>query len=319
MPENSISKIPAEVFRDYIIEKLRRTNPFLKFAVDESKFVLGGAVVHIPQAGSSPTVVKNRKQFPASAVRREDSFVSFPLNVFTTDPTHITWHESNEVSYSKQDSVLNDHTSTLLEAVGDDSIFSWLQGYKGEGKTLDVIPSSNVFRTSGDPRDVIEEGQTGKRKMLTCKDVRKLASKFNKMNVESQGRYLLLESTMYDELIDSLSQNQLAAFQGAADIKSGVCGELYGFKIMQRSIVCNFTAAGVPIAPGEALQADSCVGGIAWQEECVAISLGDIVAFQNIGDPTYYGNILSSLVKAGGRCRRADWAGVAAIVEGIAE
>lgn len=318
MPENSISKIPVQVFSDYIIEKLRRTNPFLKFAVSEDKFVLGGSVVHIPQAGASPAVVKNRKQFPATAVRREDSFVTYPLNVFSTDPTHITWHESNEVSYDKQDSVLGDHVVTLAEAVGDDMIYSWLQGYKG-GKTLETIPSTNVFFTTGDSRDVFEEGQTGKRKKLTCKDIQNLAAKFNKMSVGKEGRYLMLESNMYQELIESLSENIAAAVQGAADLANGIVGKYCGFNIIDRSVVCNFTSAGVPIAPGEALQADSCVGGIAWQKDCVAVAMGDTKPFQNIDDPMYYGNIFSALVKTGGRCRRGDWKGIAAIVEGVAE
>lgn len=319
MPENSISKIPVQVFHDYIIEKLRRTNPFLKHAVNEDKFVLGGAVVHIPQAGASPVVVKNRKEFPVSAVKREDSFVTYPLNVFSTEPTHITWHEANEVSYSKQDSVLGDHVATLAEAVGDDMIYSWLQGYKGDGKTIDVIPSTNVFRTSGESRDVFEEGQTGKRKKLTYKDIQKLAAKFDKMSVGKEGRYLMLESNMYHELIDSLSENLAAAVQGAADLANGIVGKYCGFNIIDRSVVCNFTSAGVPLAPSEALQADSCVGGIAWQRDCVAVALGETKSFQNIDDPMYYGNIFSALVKTGGRCRRADWKGIAAIVEGIAE
>jgi hypothetical protein len=318
MPENSISKIPVQVFSDYIIEKLRRTNPFLKFAVSEDNFVLGGSVVHIPQAGASPAVIKNRKQFPATAVRREDSFITYPLNVFSTDPTHITWHESYEVSYDKQDSVLGDHVATLAEATGDDMIYSWLQGYKG-GKTLETIPSTNVFFTTGDSRDVFEEGQTGKRKKLTCKDIQNLAAKFNKMNVGKEGRYLMLESNMYQELIESLSENIAAAVQGAADLANGIVGKYCGFNIIDRSVVCNFTSAGVPIAPGEALQADSCVGGIAWQKDCVAVAMGDTKPFQNIDDPMYYGNIFSALVKTGGRCRRGDWKGIAAIVEGVVE
>ena len=87
---NSISKIPVQIFADYIIEKLRKMNPFLVFAVDESSKVLGGSVVHIPQAGASPKTVKNRSTFPATAVKREDSFVTYPLNVFSTDPTHVS-------------------------------------------------------------------------------------------------------------------------------------------------------------------------------------------------------------------------------------
>ena len=128
----------------------------------------------------------------------------------------------------------------------------------------------------------------------------------------------MLESNMYQELIESLSDNQMAAFQGTANLAEGIVGKLCGFNIMERSSVAYFTAAGVPIAPGTALNATDCVGGIAWQKDCVAKALGDIVPFQDLANPMYYGDVFSALVKAGGRCRRADWAGVAAIVEAAA-
>ena len=184
--QNSISKIPVQVFMDYVVEKLRKSNPFLAFSVDESAKVLGGAVVHIPQSGASPKTVKNRSTFPATAVKREDSFITYALNEYSTDPTHVTWHEENEISYDKTDSVLNDHVETLMEAVGDDMIYSWFTGFKTDGKTPDVIPQKNVVFTSGASRAVFEEGQTGNRKKLTYKDIQKLAVKFNKANVKKQ-------------------------------------------------------------------------------------------------------------------------------------
>ena len=108
----AVSAIPVEIFSAYIVEKLRKTNPHLACAVDESSNVLGGSVVHIPQAGTSPSVVKNRSSFPGTIVQRGDSHITYPLDVYTTDPTHVTWHEENENSYAKTDSVLNDHVAT---------------------------------------------------------------------------------------------------------------------------------------------------------------------------------------------------------------
>ena len=313
---NSISKIPVQIFADYIVEKLRKANPFLAFAVDESAKVLGGSVVHIPQSGAAPTTVKNRSTFPATAVKREDSFVTYALNVFSTDPTHVSWHEENEVSYDKTDSVLGDHVETLAEAVGDDMIYSWLQGYKTDGKTPDTIPATNVVFTSGASRATVEEGQTGNRKKITVADIQKIAVKFNKKNVAKQNRYLMLESNMYQELIESLTDNQMAAFQGTANLAEGIMGKLCGFNVLERSSVCNFTKDGAPKLPGEAMAATDCIGGIAWQKDCVAKAIGDTKPFQDNDNPLYYGDVFSALVKSGGRCRRADWAGVAAIVEG---
>ena len=311
---NTISQIPVQVFAQYVIEKLRKSNPFLQYAVDESDKVLGGAVLHIPQAGESPRVVKNRKVFPATAVMRSDSFITMALNVFSTDPTHITWHESNEISYDKTDSVLGDHVETLMEAVGDEILYSWAVGILANGND-NVIPVTSIIRTSGESIDATEEGQTGKRLALTYKELQKAQALMNKQNTPKNDRYLLIESYMLQQLTDSLSSNQMAAFQQTADLANGVVGKLAGFKIMERSTVLKFTAEGVPMAPGAEIAATTNIAALAWQKDCVSKAIGDIKAFQDIDNPEYYGNIFSALVKAGGRCRRADWKGVIAIVQ----
>lgn len=311
-----MSPIPVQVFRDYIIEKLRKVNPFLAFAIIETAFVLGGAVVHIPNAGVSPTVVKNRSTFPATAVQRTDSFVTYALNVFTTTPTFVTWHEENEISYDKTDSVLNDHVQTLMEAVGDDILYAWVTGTKSDG-TADSIPAANIIKTTGSAVAVTEDGQTGTRKAFTYTDLANAQAKMNKMNVPKSDRYALLESYQYQQLINSLSSNQMAAFQQTADIANGIVGRLAGFNILERSSVLAFND-NVPVAPGTALSATSCLGALCWQKDSVALALGDIKPFQDDDNPQYYGDIFSAAVKAGGRCRRQDWAGVIAIVQDAA-
>ena len=46
---------------------------------------------------------------------------------------------------------------------------------------------------------------------------------------------------------------------------------------------------------------------------------GEVKAFESEGDPTYYGDIYSFLVRAGGRILRSDSKGVAALVQGTSE
>lgn len=311
---NSISAIPVEIFRNYIVEKLHRTNPFLAYAVDESASVLGGAVVHIPQAGASPTVVKNRKTFPATAVQRADSFVSYALDVYTTDPQHITWHEENEISYDKTDSVLNDIVSTLIEVVGDNMLYNWVCGLNSTGASV-KLPATSVVGTTGEAVDAKEIGQTGKRKALSYKDLQDAQAMLNKQLVPKEGRVALIESYMYQQLIDSMNANQMAAFQQTADLKRGVIGRFAGFDIMERGAVLMFDKDGSVKLPDANVEATDNVAVLCWQKDCVAKAMGDIKPFQSTDNPTYYGDIFSSAVKAGGRARREDWKGVVAIVQ----
>lgn len=321
MPINpgAISTIPVEVFASYIVEKLRKENPHFEAAVDESDFVLGGSVVHIPQAGNSPAVVKNRKTFPAVVVQRGDTSVTYPLDVYTTDPILVSWQEAHEVSYDKTDSVLSDHVATLIEAVGDNLPYTWVKGLKYNGTTFvaDEIPASAKITTTGAATPVNpSDGQTGNRKAFTYKELQTAQAKMNKDGVPKKDRYAMLESYMHQQFLDSLSANQMAAFQATADLSQGICGEFAGFKIMERSTVLSFSQAGVLNVPGAALQATDNLASLCWQKRSVAKAKGDIVPFQNESDAMYYGDILSALVKMGGRCRRASWKGIIAIVQG---
>ena len=318
IPNNSISAIPVEIFAAYIINKLHRDNPHLNFATDESSMVLGGAVVHIPQAGSLPNVVKNRNSFPATAVQRGDTNITYTLDVFTTDPTHITWHEEHEISYNKTDSVLGEHVATLVEVLGDNMLYNWIQGLKkvNGAYTLDTIPSSNIILTSGDTAAVNPtDGQTGTRKKLVYGDLQKAQALMNKSNVPKEDRYCILESYMYQQLIDSLSQNMMAAFQAGADLKNGIVGKFAGFNVLERGSVLAFKADGTPVLPGEALGATDNIASLCWQQASVSKAQGDLKPFQQIENPMYYGDIFSALVKFGGRCRREDWKGVIAIAQ----
>lgn len=304
--------IPAEVFANYVVEKLRRTNPHVGLASDESQYVKAGAVVHIPQAGASPKVEKNRSTFPAVATRRGDTSVTYALDSYTTEPVHVAWAETAELSYDKTDSVLADHVATLMEAVGDNILYDWVAGVKNGA--ADVIPTTNIVECSGAQEPIeIGVGVTVTRNAFSYKDLEKAQYLMNHQNVPKTDRYVLLESKMYQQLLDSLSANQMAAFQAAADLKNGVCGRLFGFDVLERSSVLLF-AGNAPVVPGTKVTNTMNPAALCWQKDCVTVAKGDIMPYQDYGNPQYYGDIFSAEVKMGGRCKRADWSGVVAIV-----
>jgi Phage capsid protein len=320
MPASANPKVPQEFWSSYIVEKLFKTNPHLKLAFDESKFVKGGAIVYIPQAGGKPNVVKNRPTLPAVAVQRGDTSVFYPLDTWSTDPTVISWEDANQISYAKQDSVLGDHTSTLAEVIGDELLFSWVRGFVptvGGGSTVGYLPTNRIFPTTGVATAVnTVDGQTGNRKALTFKEVANLQAVFNKDNVPKEDRFCVIESNMLAQLLDSLTSNQMHAFEQTADLKNGVIGRLYGFTILERSSVLVYGSANTtPNVVGQATLANDNLGAFFWQKNSVAVSMGDTELFQDQGNPLYYGDVYSGLVKMGGRCRRADWKGVAVVVQ----
>lgn len=307
--------IASEVFANYIVEKLRRSNPHVGLAADESQYVKAGAVVHIPQAGNPPAVEKNRSTYPAVATRRGDTSVTYALDSFTTEPVHVAWSEQAEISYDKTDSVLGDLVATLMETVGDNILYDWVAGLKNKGAAADTIPVANIIVTAGTLDSFeIAQGVSVQRNSFSYKDLESAQYLMNHQNVPKQGRYALLESKMYQQLLDSLSANQMAAFQAAADLKNGICGRLFGFDILERSNVLTFTGTNTPVVPGTEITNAMNPAALCWQKDCVSIAKGDIMPYQDLGNPLYFGDIFSAEVKMGGRARRSGYEGVVAII-----
>jgi len=291
----------------------------LALCYDESAFVKGGAVVYIPQSGAKPATQKNRNTYPANATKRADTALVYALDVWTTDPSHLPLAETLEISYDKTDSVLGDHVSTLIEAAGDEIIYNWVRAFKpanNGGVIADNLPASKIVYTSGKLEDVNPvDGQTGQRNAVTADDVDLVQAMMNKDNVPKTERYALMESYMYKQFIKSLSQNQMSAFQGGADLEKGIVGMYAGFKFLDRSSVLAFSVTGEARIPGEALDGNDNLGCFFWQKNSVTKAMGETHMFDDKGNPLYYGDVFSTLLKFGGRCRREDWKGVAAIVQ----
>lgn len=296
MPEGTTNAVILEVWAKYIIKRFFKDNQFLTKAYNDSQYVSQGRIVHIPQPGAKPTVVKNRTTYPATAVRRTDTDVLYSLDEYTTDPTHIPNIDAIHLSYSKQDSVLGEHMAVLNETVADDVLVKW-------------GANSTVVKTTGAAVGPVT-GQTGNRKGFHHTDLKKLMIRMNAANVPKNDRYILIDDNMFEFFYDSLSENAQRDFSRYVDAENGIVGKLHGFNIMTRSSVLAVTNADAIKALGAALAASDNLGSIAWQKDTVAFAIGDTKLFQDKDNPLYYGDVNSALVMAGGRVRRGDGLGV---------
>ena len=77
--------IQKEIWTKYIQENLFKDNEFLNYAFNADQYVLEGKVVHIPNAGSTANVVKNRTTLPATVIQRADVDITYSIDEFTTD------------------------------------------------------------------------------------------------------------------------------------------------------------------------------------------------------------------------------------------
>jgi hypothetical protein len=302
----------AEWFLPYIEGKLFKVNPFLNGAVNHDQYVLGGKVVHIPQAGAPSTVVKNRNSYPGTAVQRTDSDITYTLDNYTTDPRHITFSNLADIVYDKIDSVIGEDMNELVQVVADDLLIKWAA----------ALPQTSIELTTGAATGAYNvSGATGNRKLFTEADLRRAALKIRNQNKRGQ-LYCQLSSNMHDQLIESLSQNAARDFSRAYDEKNGIIGKLHGviFYEPRSSVVVFDDDSGDQVvnALGAAETTTANDAGLLWTHDSVCRGMGEAKLFSNTDDPEWYGDIYSTYLRMGGRRMRADNKGIVALVQDAA-
>lgn len=308
--------ITKEIWVNYIVANLFKNNEFLEKCRREDQNVLAGKVVHIPQAGTKPEVVKNRGAITAApiAVRRGDGDIVYLIDEYTTNAIVIPDAEKVELSYDKMASVLDEHISALMDTIGNEVIFNWISAFAAvSGQSSEAIAAAtNVFTTGA---NVAAHIGTGTRKLFVKEDLQKARTLMNKQNVSREDRIALIDSEMLDQLMQDadLKRRDMAL---ELDMKNGVINRLYGFEIIERSSVASFTAGVVKTPDDDAAPTDR-AGVICFQKDCVEAALGEVKFFENPGDALYYGDVYSGLVRFGGRKRRRNAEGVVSIVQGV--
>ena len=294
--------VQKEIWQRTIIEGLFADNSFLSKAVNDDIYVNEGKKVHIPNAGAPSGVVVDRSSLPATVQKRIDVDVDYTLHELTTNPILIPYADMVELSYNKRNSVIDQDRKEIIFKAAEAILAAWLP------------PVANIVPTTGQGVAAWTPSATGLRKKITPADVAALQLRMNSDNVPQTDRYLLLDANMYQQLLDGMTQTQAIGFFQAADVKRGVMGMLYGFEVMVRSTVYRFAADGTIKAIDAAGAATDLAGGLAWQRDSLSRALGEVIMFDQVNNPEYYGDVYSFLVRVGGAIRRYDKKGVYAIV-----
>jgi hypothetical protein len=247
----------------------------------------------------------NRTTKPATINERTDNELTYDIDELTTDPVYIPNVDTVELSYDKRQSVLANDRQQLQKEASQNLLYKWLN--------LD----KPVFTTGASAAAHTSTTATGDRKKIQKEDVLDISTRFNQDDVPMTDRYLLLDASMYNDLLADLTDKELSAFLASADAQRGVLGNLYGIAILMRSRVLRLTAAHDLLKWTAEAVATEVAAGLAWQANCVSRAIGDVKMFSQMDDPTYYGDIYSFLMRTGGAQRRYDKKGVITLVEGI--
>lgn len=297
--------IQQEVWLNDIQGNIFPNSEFFMQSVDDSPFVLNGKVVHIPQAGAKPNVVKNRTSLPAAITTRTDTEETYNLDEFTTDPILLQDTEAIEISYAKRQNILSEHQARLNEEIADWFAYYW-------GASL----GANIARTTGTARAGTAPSATGNRKAVAKADLIEVNRLMNRMNVPGSGRKLLIPADFEADILkidDFVHADKI----GSAKLTEGAIGRLLGFDVFVRSKTTIYDNTGTPVrkAPGAAGAAADNLSALAWHPSLVSRAKGEVKIFIEEDKPEYYGDVFSALVRAGGRKRRTDEVGVISLVE----
>ena len=303
-------ELQKEVWQDHIVGNLYKSNQFLNCAVNADEYVLAGAVVHMQNAGAGSAVTKNRSSFPATAVKRADTAITYALDEFTTDPVHIPNAETVELSFDKRQSVIREDSATLNQAVADNMLINWAPS-----------TASAILRTTGADVAAHLPSATGNRKAFKLDDLENSAAILDGQDFPEEDRYAMFSAKMYRQLTAQLKGTDYRDFMAAMDPKTGVVGALFGFKILKRSTVLGYTNASTPVVKpyGATAAATDNDAIMCWHLSGVERALGEVRMFGNEDDATYYGDVYSFLLRMGGRKRYSDERGVVTIVQAASE
>ncbi len=294
--------LQTEIWLAEIIEGLFANNSFAARSVDHSQFT-NNKKVHVPNAGSAPSVVKNRNSFPASIGTRTDYDLEYEMNEYTTDPIRIPHAETVELSYDKRQSVMSVSKAALADAVYADIVYTWVPTSPMTQKTLGSAVAAHIPTA------------TGNRKSFDKATVKAIKKKFDAQDIPSVGRFILVDADMYNQLLDSLSDTEANNVIAGANVEMGTIGMYMGFNFYMRSKVAKTDNAGALKAWSATASATDCAGGIAWHDKTVSRAIGQQEMFEDEKNPTYYSDIMSFLVRAGGSYMRYDKKGVILIAQ----
>lgn len=305
--------VNVEIWHKAIAEVLFADLDFLQHLTNADEYVIGGSVVHKPQAANLPGHVKNPTSFPLTANLRADGDITYAIHQYATLPTHIQDAEKVELSYPKAVSVMRQHMGTVLEGAAVDICYDLVRVH------LDATSGVPRLRTSGVATAAHLPSATGNRKKFTKEDLKKARFAMNKQNVSKNDRYALFPSDLLEQLQDDA--DLIKRDRGAElDMKNGVIDRLYGFNILERTttVVMDNTATPVAKVPGVAGAATDNDTVLTWQKASAERALGTVKFFERINDPFYLGDVYNCLLRFGGRPSRQDSKGIIAIVQDAA-
>lgn len=205
--------LQKQIWTNQIMKNYYPEAGFLKYALDLSANV-NYDIINMADCGFDPEVLVNNTTYPIAIVDREDTPLSFELDLFETTNTKVSSPEAMEYAYDKMESVIYSHRMALQAKTGAKAAHAYSPNANTENTPI-------IETTGGDNGD-------GFKRMLVI-DVLKLKRKFDTLKIPVDKRYLVLEPRHLEDLL----VEDLKAFKDITDIVNGKPKRFAGFNILE--------------------------------------------------------------------------------------
>jgi hypothetical protein len=303
-----------ELWLQTIQEQLFKNDEFLNtVGLDHSGYVTN-RTVHIPQAGSNPTISKNLTVFPAPVGTRTDADLTYNIDLYYSQPIRIGVDETQYLSYDKRASVLSSHLKKMRNVIGNNTLYSWTP----------TLTASNHVRTTGSALGTaLAPSATGTRKIPTLADFYNASALLDAQDLNpADSRYAIIPSAMYWQLLADTNISKFLDWGSDAVAPTGKVPMIAGIKLLKRSSGIVFDATATPViktvndegTPSSPAATDN-MGILVVSESYVSKAIGAMDVYNEEKSPTYYGDILSVVVAQGASKMRTSAEGIVAIVQ----
>lgn len=313
--------VAVEFWDNYIASNLYKTYEWLNRAKQRAGNVLNSTVVHIPQAGAVPNVVRNRTQFPIGKVNRADSDITYVIDELSSDTTIVKEAEKWELSYAKTPDVIKDHMNELIKRIAQNTLFRW----SGKNTSMLNLNAANVKRPAGGgTAGHLLSGATGTRAAVLVSDLQAIKTVIiaqTKLVTNPGKRAFFMSEDFYTELLtDPVFASLLNYAKIGAVFQNGDLISLLGFDIIRTDVMPRFDNSGTPVAKDglDTTVANAATDNdviIAVDFDFVHLAKSDSKMFFRADDPDYQGDIMNLQARMGASRERVDQAGVAALVQ----
>ncbi|HFG0564871.1 TPA: hypothetical protein ACGFUW_000617 [Flavobacterium psychrophilum] len=268
-----MSTLNKQIWTDQIMKGFYPEPSFLNYAKDYSSLAEFD-IINMADAGFDPNVLINNTTYPIAITQRNDTPLSFELDLFETENTLVSSPEAVELAYDKMESVIYGHRMALQSKTALKAAHAF-----APNQDTQFTP---VIRTTGNDNG---EGY----KSITIQDILKLKRKFDLLDIPVDKRFLVLDPRHTEDLI----LHDLKSFKDITDFVNGTPKRFAGFNILEFTKNPTYNGATGVKNPFSAIStANDVFSSFAFSGDEVMKADGTVKMYERVNDPELRGTVV---------------------------